>query len=153
MLFLCIKFLLMNKDDAPESIIAEREIVRERPWNIIGIFRCCPFTPETDKEEMENDEDEIKEEILFWMYMSVALALYPDFSKNPSQTCLLPGQGLLLLLPIWQAIHGCSALGPWMVPLRLLLTDLLSLQLVGLQTGRAEYWMLGFEQGNYCYLV
>ena len=59
------KILLIKEDEAPESIIAEREIVRERPWNMIGIFRCCPFTPETEDEEIEKDDDTIKEEILF----------------------------------------------------------------------------------------
>jgi hypothetical protein len=32
---------------------------------MIGIFRCCPFTPETEEEEIENDDEEINEEILF----------------------------------------------------------------------------------------
>jgi hypothetical protein len=100
MLFLCMKFLLINEDEAPESIIAEREIVRKRPWNIIGIFRCCLFTPETEEEEIENDDEEINEEILFCIYESVALALYPDSFKNPCQTCPLPllGPPLLLLI-------------------------------------------------------
>jgi hypothetical protein len=95
MLFLCMKILLIKEDEAPESIIAEREIVRERPWNMIGIFRCCPFTPEIEEEEIENDDEEINEEILFCTYESVALALYPDSFKNPCQTYLWP----LLVLP------------------------------------------------------
>jgi hypothetical protein len=64
-LFFCIKFLLIKEEEVPELIIAEREIVRKCPWNMIGIFRCCPFTPKTEEEEIENDDDEIKEEILF----------------------------------------------------------------------------------------
>ena len=100
MLFLCMKILLIKEDEAPESIIAEREIVRERPWNMIGIFRCCPFTPETEDEEIEKDDDEIKDEILFCIYESVALASYPDSFKNPSQIYLWP---LLMLLQLLQA--------------------------------------------------
>ena len=87
--------MLINEEEAPESIIAEREIVRKRPWNIMGIFRCCPFTPDTEDEEIEKDDDEIKDEILFCIYESVALALYPDSFKNPCQICLWP----LLMLP------------------------------------------------------
>jgi hypothetical protein len=32
---------------------------------MIGIFRCCPFTPETEDDEIENDDEEMKDEILF----------------------------------------------------------------------------------------
>jgi hypothetical protein len=67
---------------------------------MIGIFRCCPFTPETAEEEIENDDEEMNEEILFCMYESVALASYPDSFKNPCQTCLLPLPGPPLLLLI-----------------------------------------------------
>jgi hypothetical protein len=65
MLFLYIKFLLIKEDEVPESIIAEREIVREHPWNIMGIFRCCPFTPDIEDDKIEKDNDEMKDEILF----------------------------------------------------------------------------------------
>ena len=86
-LFFCIKFLLIKEEEAPESIIAKREIVCNHLWNMIGIFRCCPFTPKIEEEEMENDDDKIKDEILFCIYESVALALYPDSFKNPCQIC------------------------------------------------------------------
>jgi hypothetical protein len=81
-LFLCMNFLLINEEEAPESIIAEREIVYKCLWNMMGIFRCCLFTSETE-EEIENDDEEIKEEILFCMYESVVLASYSDSFKNP----------------------------------------------------------------------
>jgi hypothetical protein len=38
------------------------------PWNIIGIFKCCPFAPKMiaeDEEEREKEEEEIIEEKRF----------------------------------------------------------------------------------------
>jgi hypothetical protein len=40
----------------------------ESPWNIRGIFKCCPFVPKTiaaNEEEREKDGEEIIEENQF----------------------------------------------------------------------------------------
>jgi hypothetical protein len=44
------------------------EISLECPWNIRGIFKCCPFAPKmiaVKEEERENDGEEIMEENQF----------------------------------------------------------------------------------------
>jgi hypothetical protein len=49
-------------------IIACTEISLFSPWNIKGIFKCCPFAPKiiaVDEEEREKEEDEMIEEKQF----------------------------------------------------------------------------------------
>jgi hypothetical protein len=62
-----MKFLLIKEEEALESVIAEREIVCEHLWNMIGIFRCCLFMPKIEDEEIENKDNKMKEEILFYI--------------------------------------------------------------------------------------
>jgi hypothetical protein len=73
----------------------------------MGIFRCCPFTPEIEDDEIEKDDDEMNEEILFCTYESVALALYPDSFKNPFQIYLLPLLRPPLLPPVLPSVCDC----------------------------------------------
>ena len=69
MWFFSINFWLIKEEEAPESIIASKEMVCSSPCNIIGIFRCCPFTPDTI-EDRETEATEENKENLFEMYGS-----------------------------------------------------------------------------------
>ena len=85
MLFFVTKSLCINKDEAPESIIAKVEMDEKCPKNEIGILKCCPWVlPVTTDDEIENEEEIEKEEILFWTNGSDALAACSDRSKNPA---------------------------------------------------------------------
>ena len=67
-LFSFTKLQCINEEEAPESIIACTEILFKSPWNIMGIFKCCPFAPKMiaeEDEESEKEEEEMIEEKRF----------------------------------------------------------------------------------------